>query len=271
MTWLPTRSPADGVWLGMASPVAAELAAGAGFTWALIDLEHGAACEADALRQIQILSTTGTTAIVRLPSAGSDLATRLLDAGAAGLMAPHVEDAATAAAFAMRLRYPPRGRRGVSASCRAAGYGADWPAYRFNFIYGREQDFEAKAERAVKNLGAKNAALYRELRRSYQENGEEQALDNLERGMQRLRETGWRGDQCNCKPNTPRANRCAECKRKMLAGAPLRGENSNQPREPAPSARPTVQINAKTTHNIEESSGDDESQKASGQRAKNRS
>ena len=29
----------------------------------------------------------------------------------------------------------------------------------------------------MKNLGAKNAALYRELRRSYQENGEEQALD----------------------------------------------------------------------------------------------
>ena len=46
-------------------------------------------------------------------------------------------------------------------------------ARRFNFIYGREADFEAKAERAVKNLGAKNAALYRDLRRSYQERGEE--------------------------------------------------------------------------------------------------
>jgi len=46
-------------------------------------------------------------------------------------------------------------------------------ARRFNFIYGREQDFEAKAERAVRPR-AKNAALYRELRRSYQENGEEQ-------------------------------------------------------------------------------------------------
>ena len=44
-------------------------------------------------------------------------------------------------------------------------------ARRFNSIYGREADFEAKAERAVKNLGAKNAALYRELRRSYQERG----------------------------------------------------------------------------------------------------
>jgi tryptophanyl-tRNA synthetase len=50
-------------------------------------------------------------------------------------------------------------------------------ARRFNFIYGREPDFEAKAERAVKNLGSKNAALYRELRRSYQEKGSTEALD----------------------------------------------------------------------------------------------
>ena len=49
-------------------------------------------------------------------------------------------------------------------------------ARRFNFIYGREPDFEAKAERAVKNLGAKNARLYGELRRSYQEKGDETAL-----------------------------------------------------------------------------------------------
>jgi tryptophanyl-tRNA synthetase len=49
-------------------------------------------------------------------------------------------------------------------------------ARRFNFVFGREQDFEAKAERAVKNLGAKNAAIYRELRKGYQEQGQEDAL-----------------------------------------------------------------------------------------------
>ncbi|HVN41179.1 MAG TPA: tryptophan--tRNA ligase [Steroidobacteraceae bacterium] len=48
-------------------------------------------------------------------------------------------------------------------------------ARRFNFVFGREPDFEAKAEKAVKNLGSKNATLYRELRRSYQEKGEEEA------------------------------------------------------------------------------------------------
>ncbi|MCK6491346.1 MAG: aldolase/citrate lyase family protein, partial [Planctomycetes bacterium] len=129
-SWLPAHGAADGVWLGMASPLAAELAAQAGFAWALIDLEHGAGGEADALRLVHALTPTATAPIVRLPSASSDLATRLLDAGAAGLMAPHIDSAAEAAAFAARLRYPPHGRRGVSAGCRAAGYGAAWPAYR---------------------------------------------------------------------------------------------------------------------------------------------
>ncbi|MCZ8132631.1 MAG: tryptophan--tRNA ligase [Steroidobacteraceae bacterium] len=50
-------------------------------------------------------------------------------------------------------------------------------ARRFNHLYGREPDFEAKAEKAVKNLGAKNAALYRELRRAFQEQGDATALD----------------------------------------------------------------------------------------------
>jgi tryptophanyl-tRNA synthetase len=49
-------------------------------------------------------------------------------------------------------------------------------ARRFNHVYGREPDFEAKAELAVKKLGAKKARLYRQLRTSYQEQGDAQAL-----------------------------------------------------------------------------------------------
>jgi tryptophanyl-tRNA synthetase len=49
-------------------------------------------------------------------------------------------------------------------------------ARRFNFLYGREPDFETRAERAIKSLGAKNATLYRELRRAYQEQGDVQAI-----------------------------------------------------------------------------------------------
>jgi tryptophanyl-tRNA synthetase len=48
---------------------------------------------------------------------------------------------------------------------------------RFNHLYGREHNFEEKVEAAVKKMGKKNARLYYELRRSYQEQGEAQGLE----------------------------------------------------------------------------------------------
>src|SRR6202171_1303453 len=50
-------------------------------------------------------------------------------------------------------------------------------ARRFNHIYGREQDFEQKAERAIKELGGRNITLYRQLRRRFQESGDLAALE----------------------------------------------------------------------------------------------
>lgn len=50
-------------------------------------------------------------------------------------------------------------------------------ARRVNFLYGREPDFEERAERALKNLGVRNGKRYRELRRLYQERGEVKALE----------------------------------------------------------------------------------------------
>ncbi len=50
-------------------------------------------------------------------------------------------------------------------------------ARRFNHLYGREKDFEQKAQEAVKKLGAKRAKLYSELRAEFQEQGKEDALE----------------------------------------------------------------------------------------------
>jgi tryptophanyl-tRNA synthetase len=50
-------------------------------------------------------------------------------------------------------------------------------ARRFNFLYGRETGFEDKAEKAAKKMGKKNNKIYHDLRRSYQEQGDTQALD----------------------------------------------------------------------------------------------
>jgi len=50
-------------------------------------------------------------------------------------------------------------------------------ARRFNHIYGREPGFEEKAEAAITKMGKKNAKLYRESRKRYQEQGDQSALD----------------------------------------------------------------------------------------------
>jgi tryptophanyl-tRNA synthetase len=49
-------------------------------------------------------------------------------------------------------------------------------ARRFNHIYGREEGFEAKALEAAKKMGKKAAKLYAKYRKTYQEQGDEEAL-----------------------------------------------------------------------------------------------
>jgi tryptophanyl-tRNA synthetase len=50
-------------------------------------------------------------------------------------------------------------------------------ARRFNHIYGREADFEDKAEQAKRKMGKKNAKMFDKLKRRYQEQGDQEALD----------------------------------------------------------------------------------------------
>ena len=50
-------------------------------------------------------------------------------------------------------------------------------ARRFNHLYGREPDFEQKVEKAVKSLGGRNSTIYMQLRKKFQENGDQPALE----------------------------------------------------------------------------------------------
>ena len=49
-------------------------------------------------------------------------------------------------------------------------------ARRFNFMFGREADFDEHAKAAVKKLGSKKAKRYQALRTAFQEQGDEKAL-----------------------------------------------------------------------------------------------
>jgi 4-hydroxy-2-oxoheptanedioate aldolase len=99
----------------------AELA-GAALDFAWIDLEHGALSVRDAQALAIALTAAGCEAHVRLPSAASELLGPVLDAGVDGVVAPRVDDAATARRMVRRLRYPPAGTRGYGPR-RAGAYG----------------------------------------------------------------------------------------------------------------------------------------------------
>ena len=50
-------------------------------------------------------------------------------------------------------------------------------ARRFNHLYGSEPNFDLLAQESIKKMGRKNAKLYNELRRRFQEQGDHEALD----------------------------------------------------------------------------------------------
>ncbi|MBI3546837.1 MAG: tryptophan--tRNA ligase [Gammaproteobacteria bacterium] len=58
-------------------------------------------------------------------------------------------------------------------------------ARRFNHLYGREPDYEIRAEEAIKKMGKKNAKLYRELRTAYMERGDREALETARALLER--------------------------------------------------------------------------------------
>ena len=67
-------------------------------------------------------------------------------------------------------------------------------ARRFNYLYGSEEGFEDKAEAAIRKLGKKGSKLYVSLRKSYQEQGDLDAL-NTARALLKDQQTITIGDQ----------------------------------------------------------------------------
>lgn len=109
-----------GTFLNLGSTLAAEICARAGFDWLLLDLEHGAATEADLIPTLQAAGSTPL--LVRVESNERPRVQRAIDAGAAGVMVPRLEGADDARAAVRHLRYAPAGDRGVASMNRSA----DW-------------------------------------------------------------------------------------------------------------------------------------------------
>ncbi|SDY49455.1 4-hydroxy-2-oxoheptanedioate aldolase [Amycolatopsis xylanica] len=110
-----------GMWVSSGSPLVAEICAGAGLDWLLIDGEHSPIGLESVVSLLQAVSGYPVTPMVRAPSDDSVILKQLLDAGAQNLLVPMVDSADQATAAVRSVRYPPDGIRGVgSALARAA-------------------------------------------------------------------------------------------------------------------------------------------------------
>jgi 2-keto-3-deoxy-L-rhamnonate aldolase RhmA len=93
-----------------------------GFDALYVDLEHSVISEADAAQICVTAMLAGVTPLVRLPSHAPDVANRMLDAGAMGVVAPHVESADEARAIVSACKFSPQGARSVSYHWPHLGY-----------------------------------------------------------------------------------------------------------------------------------------------------
>ena len=126
---LRAGQPQIGLWLGLADPYSAEICAGAGFDWLLIDGEHAPNDVRSILAQLQTLAPYPVSPIVRPPIGETYLIKQLLDIGAQTLLIPMVETAAQAAALVAAVRYPPAGVRGVGSALARASRWQRVPGY----------------------------------------------------------------------------------------------------------------------------------------------
>ena len=118
---LQSGQPQIGLWLGLADPYSAEICAGAGFDWFLIDGEHAPNDVRSTLSILQTLASYPVAPVVRPPVGHTHLIKQYLDLGVQTLLVPMIDTAEQARAAVSATRYPPQGVRGVgSALARAS-------------------------------------------------------------------------------------------------------------------------------------------------------
>jgi len=110
-----------GGWICSGSPVVAEIMAGSGLDWLLIDMEHAPNGLESVLAQLYAVSGYAPTPLVRVPVGETVIIKQVLDLGAQNILVPMISTPDEARAVVAMTRYPPIGRRGVgSALARSA-------------------------------------------------------------------------------------------------------------------------------------------------------
>lgn len=119
--------PFIGTIIGVPSPEIAELLSVCGLDWLFIDMEHGALDGLAVQRVLQAVAGK-IPCLVRVPSLEEIWIKKSLDAGADGIIVPHVSSAIEASQAVRFSKYPPQGARSIGLA-RAQGYGAAFKDY----------------------------------------------------------------------------------------------------------------------------------------------
>lgn len=116
-------------WIGINDPAVPEQLAREGYDSVVLDMQHGAIDVAGAMRGVGAAALAGKPAIVRIPVGDFATASRVIDAGAAAIIAPMINSGADARLFADFMKYPPVGKRSWGPRAALTHSGLIGPAY----------------------------------------------------------------------------------------------------------------------------------------------
>lgn len=124
-----------GLWLGLADAYTAEILAGTGYDWLLVDGEHAPNDLRSILHQLQAIASASSAlppgarashAVARVPVGDTALIKQYLDIGAQTLLVPMVDTPEQAQQLVRATRYAPEGVRGMGS---ALARSSRWQAY----------------------------------------------------------------------------------------------------------------------------------------------
>jgi 4-hydroxy-2-oxoheptanedioate aldolase len=122
---LRSGEPAFAAFIGFSEALVTENLMRDGFDSAIIDMQHGLHDAASAIAAVMAAAAAGKPVFVRPPVGDFATASRMLDAGAVGIVAPMINSVADARAFAAACKFPPLGER-------------SWGPYRATAVAGQE-------------------------------------------------------------------------------------------------------------------------------------
>ena len=112
-----------GIWSALGSNIVSEILSYAGFDWVLFDTEHAPNDINSLITQLQSMTGSDTTPLVRPVWNDALTFKKLLDIGFHNFIVPFVQNKEEAEYAVRSVRYPPRGTRGVSVGARGSCYG----------------------------------------------------------------------------------------------------------------------------------------------------